>query len=66
MKYYRDNVMNFEDVFGLLCKPMGTELIINLTVLYFFSIAMAIQKKYALHVNHYFSFLKEMSFEKSS
>lgn len=62
MKYYRDNIMNFKDVLGKLSKSMGTKIIFNLTALYFFSIAMAIEKKYALHLNHYFSFLKEMSF----
>jgi hypothetical protein len=54
--------MNFKDVLGKLSKSMGTKIIFNLTALYFFSIAMAIKKKYALHLNHYFSFLKEMSF----
>ena len=42
-------------------NPLGAKISNNLTSLYFFSIATAIQKKYALHLITYLYFLKEMN-----
>jgi hypothetical protein len=58
---YRDNVNKFEAVYKKLWKPIGNKDKNNLTSLYFFSIAKAIQKKYALHLIFYLCFLKEMN-----
>jgi hypothetical protein len=42
-------------------NPMGTDITNNLTALYFFKIAKAILKKYALHLIYYICFLKEIN-----
>ena len=43
-------------------NPMRTKIINNLTTLYFFKIATAILKNYALRIIHYLRFLLEISF----
>jgi len=43
-------------------NPMGATITNNLTALYFFAIAKAIPKKYALHLIYYLCFLKENNF----
>jgi len=52
MKQYMKNYEN----------PMGANITNNLTALYFFAIAKAIPKKYALHLIYYLCFLKEINF----
>jgi len=52
MKQYMKNYEN----------PLGTKITSNLTALYFFEIAAAIPKKYALHLICYLCFLKEINF----
>jgi len=42
-------------------NPMRTKITNNLTALYFFEIAKAIPKKYALHLIYYLCFLKEIN-----